>query len=342
MTIIRATRPEDVPAINRIYNQESVRRFTLALPFTSIVQSARFLSGSQVLRTSLVACGADGRVLGEASLTREANPRRAYAATLGLMVAEEARRQGIGQALAAALLDLADNWLNLQKLELTVFANNHPAIALYQKLGFEIEAIFRHDAMQDGVLADSLAMARIRPGLRRDETATPPRPPQAPRQPFTLRAPEPEDLPGLAALCSAPGVRHGTTGKPFMAGESLAHLSSSASGARTVVAISGEILSGLAVLNPGKGRALHSATLDSMMVHDEWQGQGIGRALLGAVLDLADNWLGLSRVSLAVLEDQDHAIRLYKSFGFEVEGRLRADVFRNGGYADALAMARLR
>lgn len=77
MITIRAAAEADLPCINRIYNQPSVRRFTLGLPFESQNASARIFAPGQELRTSLVACGADGVVLGEASLVRRASPRRA-------------------------------------------------------------------------------------------------------------------------------------------------------------------------------------------------------------------------------------------------------------------------
>ncbi len=40
-------------------------------------------------------------------------------------------------------MDLADNWLNLQRLELTVYSDNAAAIALYRKFGFEQEGCHR-------------------------------------------------------------------------------------------------------------------------------------------------------------------------------------------------------
>lgn len=342
MISIRPACADDAVALNRIYNQPGVRRFTSALPFTSLARTQAVLVDKAGIHASLVACGPDGAVLGQASLRREANPRRAYAATLGIMVDETAQRQGIGSALLAALLDLADHWLNLHKIELTVFANNEAAIALYKRFGFITEAVLRHEAMQEGVLRDALAMGRLRQGLPRDASPPPPRPPQAPRAPFSLRAPMPDDLPGLAALCSLPGICFGTTGRPFMTPRDVAHLVAPESGAHAILALSGEVVAGLAVLTPGRGRHLHAGTVESLLVHDAYQGQGIGRALLSAVLELADCWLGLSRVALAVLADQEHAIRLYESFGFEVEGRFAADIFRGGAYADSLAMARLR
>ncbi|MFO7698719.1 MAG: GNAT family N-acetyltransferase, partial [Anaerolineae bacterium] len=64
-------------------------------------------------------------------------------------------RQGIGEALLAALIDLGENWLGLTRLELEVYTDNAPAIALYQKLGFVIEGTKRRYAMREGVLVDA-------------------------------------------------------------------------------------------------------------------------------------------------------------------------------------------
>ena len=61
-----------------------------------------------------------------------------------------------------------------------------------------------------------------------------------------------------------------------------------------------------------------------------------------AAVDLADNWLNLSRLELEVYTDNEPAIRLYRKFGFAVEGTLVRFAFRDGRYVDAFAMARLR
>ena len=79
-----------------------------------------------------------------------------------------------------------------------------------------------------------------------------------------------------------------------------------------------------------------------MAVHDDFQGRGIGTALVEAAVDLADNWLNLKRLGLSVFTDNAPAIHLYKNFGFEVEGTLRAHVLREGEYVDTYAMARIR
>jgi putative acetyltransferase len=79
-----------------------------------------------------------------------------------------------------------------------------------------------------------------------------------------------------------------------------------------------------------------------MAVHDDYHGRGVGTALMVACLDLADNWLNLHRVDLDVYVDNEPALRLYKKFGFVIEGRLVDYAFRDGAYVDVYMMARLR
>jgi putative acetyltransferase len=79
-----------------------------------------------------------------------------------------------------------------------------------------------------------------------------------------------------------------------------------------------------------------------MAVRDDWQGKGVGTALMEAALDLADNWLNLTRIELRVYVDNSAAVALYKNFGFEIEGTHRRLAFRNGEYVDAYSMARIR
>ena len=88
------------------------------------------------------------------------------------------------------------------------------------------------------------------------------------------------------------------------------------------------------------GRRSHAGSV-GMGVHDDWTGRGVGRALLQALVDTADRWLGLRRLELTVYADNDPALALYRRLGFEVEGRHRCFALRDGAFVDALAMARL-
>jgi putative acetyltransferase len=59
-------------------------------------------------------------------------------------------------------------------------------------------------------------------------------------------------------------------------------------------------------------------------------------------VDLADNWLGLTRLDFRVYVDNASAIVLYEKFGFEIEGSHKRFAYRDGEYVDVHIMARLR
>jgi RimJ/RimL family protein N-acetyltransferase len=85
-----------------------------------------------------VAEQSDGAIIGRLSLARDTHPASAHVADLGLMVAKDARRHGVGRALLGAAVDWARG-ASIRKLELHVFPWNEPAIKLYERFGFERE-----------------------------------------------------------------------------------------------------------------------------------------------------------------------------------------------------------
>jgi RimJ/RimL family protein N-acetyltransferase len=105
-----------------------------------------------------VAEGPDG-VVGRLSIARDRGPYSSHVAELGLMVAANARRRGIG----TALMEEAAKWARgsgITKLELTVFPHNEPAIALYRKLGFREEGLLRRRYFIQDRYVDAMLMAR--------------------------------------------------------------------------------------------------------------------------------------------------------------------------------------
>jgi putative acetyltransferase len=108
-----------------------------------------------------------------------------------------------------------------------------------------------------------------------------------------------------------------------------------------VACVEEEVVGSLSLENtPTRWRMRHVASL-GMAVRDDWQGRGVGTALMEAALDLADNWLNLTRIELRVYVDNAAAIALYEKFGFEIEGTHRRLAFRNGEYVDGYSMARI-
>jgi L-phenylalanine/L-methionine N-acetyltransferase len=161
---IRAQEPSDWEAMAALMALPKVRWGTLRLPFESREQWRKRTENPSGDRTGIVAV-LDGHVVGSAGLHHYAGRRR-HAAGLGICVHDDFHGRGIGSALMAALVDAADNWLDLKRLELTVYVDNAPAIGLYKKFGFEMEGTRRADTFRDGRYVDSFEMARLRPGWR--------------------------------------------------------------------------------------------------------------------------------------------------------------------------------
>lgn len=159
--IVRPVHPDDAVDLYAIVSHPAVARTLLQLPSMEVSETFEWIKKKQPGRHRLVA-DAQGRVVGSGSITQFQNPRLAHAGALGLMVHPDYWGQGIGSALMTALLDLADKWLNLQRVELSVFTDNEGAIHLYQKFGFVIEGRRRMVAYGDGRWLDDYVMARLR------------------------------------------------------------------------------------------------------------------------------------------------------------------------------------
>lgn len=160
---------------------------------------------------------------------------------------------------------------------------------------------------------------------------------------LTIRRAEPDDCAALYEIFTCPRVYAGTLQLPYPSREQWRRRLAESEGTHNLVAVVGERVVGMFGLHtfPQRPRRHHAGAV-GMSVHDDWQGRGVGSALMRAGLDLADNWLGLTRLELEVYTDNEPAIRLYERFGFEREGVLRRHAYRDGRYVDSLMMARLR
>lgn len=158
---IRHAEPDDYEAVQRIFAGPKVVAGTLQLPFTPRETWRKRLLEKPESLYSLVAC-VDGEVVGSLGLETTFRPRMRHVGVLGMAVRDDWRGKGVGTALMRAALDLADNWLGLTRVELTVFTDNAAAIALYEKFGFEVEGTHRRHAFRDGGYVDAYTMARLR------------------------------------------------------------------------------------------------------------------------------------------------------------------------------------
>ena len=155
--VIRAIRPEDAAAITDIRHQPEVMRYTPSMPS----ERARDFYGTLTANDHVMVGEVDGRVVGFAILGVRDGKRR-HSAWLGIAVHDEFARRGVGRALMQSLLELADKWIGLARVDLEADAGNERAIAMYRRVGFVEEGRQKKAYFSDGQFTDAVLMARLR------------------------------------------------------------------------------------------------------------------------------------------------------------------------------------
>ena len=164
--LVRRTIVEDAAGFARIMGDPAVLPGLMQMPHTNeSLWRTRLEEGTAAGKADLLLTAERGGVVvGTAGLHPTTQQvRRRHVAMIGISVASEAQGTGVGTALMQAMCDYADRWMGVLRIELTVFADNAPALALYRKFGFVVEGRLRGYAMRDGRYEDAFTMARIHP-----------------------------------------------------------------------------------------------------------------------------------------------------------------------------------
>lgn len=158
---VRHSKIEDAVAIREVLSGPQAIAGTLQLPYMSeSVVRERLTSPSPGIYSLVAECV--NEVVGTITLNVSQRPRQKHVATFGMAVLDGQTGRGVGSALMEAVIDLAENWLGISRLELTVFVDNDSAIGLYKKYGFEVEGEALQFALRDGEYINALYMARIK------------------------------------------------------------------------------------------------------------------------------------------------------------------------------------
>jgi RimJ/RimL family protein N-acetyltransferase len=160
--LVRRADPGDAAALVELAEQvgrEEGRWILTTSGWRSIAEERRYLKAVQRHADAAVyVVEDDGRIAGRLSLSRDPHPSSQHVADLGLMVAADHRRRGIGRTL----LEEAVRWAQesgVRKLELHVFPWNEPALKLYEGFGFEREGLRRGHYARGGDYVDAILMA---------------------------------------------------------------------------------------------------------------------------------------------------------------------------------------
>ena len=349
MLSLRPIEPEDAPALHALQTHPEVARFLGTETTDTLEVTRKRLEEADPERVHRLELVDGGALLGEVKLAVEGRPRLRHVARLSVSVDPRVHGKGHGTTLVGAAVSLADRWLDVVRVELDVHADHAPAIRLYERHGFEREALKPGEMLRDGRAVPSLHMGRLRPGLVPQRAGTPP-PPAPPWRPppgtIAIRPVTPADAPAFAAFHRTPEVVWGTNQLPstttvswhrrLVAGAVDPHRV-----ALFVATVSGRLAAaGGLFRRTTMPRLAHTAVL-GLAVDPAFHGMGVGTALLGALVAEADR-AGLGRVELEVFADHDRAKRLYERHGRAGAGVRRAAAFRGGGYADVEVRGRVR
>ena len=166
------------------------------------------------------------------------------------------------------------------------------------------------------------------------------------RKKISIRRARPDDAAAIAALMDEPVVYANLMQMPYASEEAQrARIADSLLPGKTdlllVAERDGRIVGSAGMHATGPALRRRHVVAIGVSVGAAAQRQGVGTALMQALCDYADRWMGVLRIELTVYVDNAAAIALYRKFGFEMEGRHRGYALRDGRYVDAFAMARL-
>jgi RimJ/RimL family protein N-acetyltransferase len=110
---------------------------------------------------SIIVARTDGKIVGMAYLVRGKFEKDRHVAFLGISVLKEFRGVGIGAGLIDKLMKWAEKQPGLEKISLTVFSTNRPAINLYRKFGFQEEGVSKRQYRINGKYVDEVTMSKF-------------------------------------------------------------------------------------------------------------------------------------------------------------------------------------
>jgi len=300
---------------------------------------------AQAPRSLFLLAFVGNELVGSISFSCGKRPKLSRSGDFGLSV----RKAWWGRHIASALLQTLLDWaptVGVVKVNLQVRADNARAIALYERFGFVREALLREQLRVKGTYHDLLWM-----GLKigADNALDVPVP-LAPHQrirldsPVHIRCARAADAPAILAMleqvcCETELLAMGVEGPLISVEEERSFLENAWQdpGSLYLVACAGPLVVGMLSFSAGKRPRTKHAGDFSLAVLQAWSGGGVGRELVNHLIRWAHT-AGLHKIYLQVRTENSHAVALYRSCGFEVEGLISRTVCYDGGCHDSLAM----
>ncbi|HMO95056.1 MAG TPA: GNAT family protein [Tepidiformaceae bacterium] len=166
---LRVREPEDEPLLHRWFNDVDVtEHLTVAYPVSHRAELAfieRMSAPSFNIAEFAVETLADRRLIGGAGLF-DVNPEN-RSAMLGIAIGDKTCwDSGYGTDTMRTLCRFGFDMMNLHRIQLDVYAGNDRARHVYEKVGFQVEAVRRQAHYKFGRYLDVTVMGLLEGELR--------------------------------------------------------------------------------------------------------------------------------------------------------------------------------
>jgi RimJ/RimL family protein N-acetyltransferase len=162
--LIRVAEPNDAKQLVNLIEQVESSGFMLFEPGERKIseeQMGKRIDSIKEEKSSTILIAEDnGNIIGYLFAVGRNPTRVKHSVYIAIGVGENQRGTGIGARLFEALEEWA-NIQNIHRLELTVMTHNIAGIALYQKMGFEIEGTKRDSLLINGEYVDEYYMSKL-------------------------------------------------------------------------------------------------------------------------------------------------------------------------------------
>jgi ribosomal protein S18 acetylase RimI-like enzyme len=159
--VIRPIELKDIEEFQHVTNEVMrERRFLAFVDGFPIDEAATFVARNIRLGNPQLVADDQGRVVGWCDIRRETIPVYAHVGHLGMGMLPGYRGRGIGERLLRASIDAARS-AGFERIELSVYAANERAAALYRKVGFVMEGTRVRGKKLDGDYDDVHIMGML-------------------------------------------------------------------------------------------------------------------------------------------------------------------------------------
>jgi RimJ/RimL family protein N-acetyltransferase len=165
--VIRSALKQDAAAILDLSKSvigEEVYQLTSRSEFKMTIEAEEKWIESHLTNPNhiILVAETNSKIVGLLDFSNGHRQRIAHTGEFGMSVERSGRDQGIGSLLLRVLIEWATQNKTIEKIGLSVHSNNDRAIALYKKMGFEIEGVRKRDLKYgEGQYIDTVVMGRF-------------------------------------------------------------------------------------------------------------------------------------------------------------------------------------